>query len=92
MPTFAHTSACPTAETLLTYAVNGLTAAERTAVEQHLSACDFCDAATRLLTRHGSALEPAPPAAKLPLCVLLLARQLPQSKQQTEPAWQPRAA
>lgn len=90
MSSFTHTRACPTAETLHAYAAAQLSPPDRASVTRHLSNCDFCDAALRLLTAHPPVvvITSTPP---VPLLVLLATGLLPQTVQ-PQTAWRQRAA
>lgn len=92
MNTFVKTTGCPTAETLSAYTSGRLAPADRTRVGHHLSFCDFCGAALRLLAARPQVEEGAPPEVPPPLLVLLLAGSLPGPSKQSEPTRLPRAA
>lgn len=52
MPRFAKRPDCPASATLADYATGTLSFLARTGVAAHLSACEFCDAESSLLSRH----------------------------------------
>lgn len=55
---FCKTARCPSSHTLLCYHRHRLPLVDRTEIEIHLRACDFCSAELQLLMRHrGNAEE-----------------------------------
>ncbi|MBV9926638.1 MAG: hypothetical protein JOZ96_16585 [Acidobacteria bacterium] len=92
MSAFVKTNGCPTAEELTDYSAGRLAPDDRARVVRHLSACDFCGAASHLLAAHRPAGVDASSAAQPPLLVLLLAGLLPGPSEQSEPTRLARAA
>jgi anti-sigma factor RsiW len=54
---FCKGATCPSSQSLLSYHQGRLPAYQLQHVEQHLAACDFCNAELQLLTRHQDNLE-----------------------------------
>ena len=55
--TFCKTTRCPSSQSLLTFRRQRLSVTERTEIETHLKACDFCSAELQLLRRHDTDAE-----------------------------------
>lgn len=73
---FCKQATCPSAETLLSYHAEGLPSVEQSEwVTEHLSACEFCAAESRLLTAH-KALEEEYTSPQIPAHLRSLAEAL----------------
>ncbi|HEV2706973.1 MAG TPA: hypothetical protein VGV59_13680 [Pyrinomonadaceae bacterium] len=76
---FGAQPACPSPDKLLAYTEDALSFIAREHVRSHLVSCDFCGAATQLLSQHRPSAETplTPPSeTRVPAHILLLARHL----------------
>jgi len=54
---FRKRASCPSSQELLGYHLSSVTDEQRSRVQAHLLACDFCNAELQLLTRHRGDVE-----------------------------------
>jgi len=82
---FCKTATCPSAEILLKYRDSGVAGERRRAIENHLSACDFCSAEFQLLKSYRVEIR-REPRAEIPAAVRHLAEHLlKRSKREFKP-------
>lgn len=72
---FRKQTSCPSAEMLLCYRSDELSAQQRERVASHLNICEFCEAELQLLTEHPAIWEECP-LAEMPLNLRCLAEAL----------------
>ncbi|HEX8473110.1 MAG TPA: hypothetical protein VF666_03700 [Pyrinomonadaceae bacterium] len=89
-PFVRHTN-CPHVETLRAYQDSTLSFLLREPTRRHIAACDFCDAALELLSKHAPVSEPPAPEP-IPMYMLLLAQTIMPQKTYGERARRKHAA
>ncbi|HVG34517.1 MAG TPA: hypothetical protein VM911_15710 [Pyrinomonadaceae bacterium] len=72
---FRKQTSCPSAEMLLCYHSDELSAHQRERVASHLNICEFCEAELQLLTEYPASWEECP-RVEMPLNLRLLAEAL----------------
>ena len=72
---FLKTAACPASATLLSFRAGSLSTKASTRVREHLEACDFCNAESRLLAHHKTGRKGSK-APEMPIDLRILAESI----------------
>lgn len=87
--TFRKTAACPASTTLLSFRTEKLSPMVARLIEQHLGACEFCNAELPLLAHHRTEQKSFKPP-EIPMNLRILAESiLGEPRAKPEPAAQP---